>query len=290
MSLMVDQFRGNLYLNICISGAVEIPATIIAYPLINKLGRKIPLIIFFLLSSLSLMTCVFLPSTWHNAITSAAMLGKFFITGGFAIAYVYSAELYPTTLRNNGVGINSIFGRIGALLSPAVLLMGELWWLNALFASLSLLCLLASVGVIFLPETKNSPLPETINKIEGNVDLIVPKRKKNVSFGSITSNISGLYSEVVMNHAAAEEGENPESPKSTLGSYRRMHISKPPEPSLYNISSSDNNSEALEQSNGALYEPIGKMLDKKELSTEKSVENPGGIYQTRFLYRMETTV
>ena len=100
------------------------------------------------LSSLSLMTCVFLPKTWHTAITSAAMCGKFFITGGFAIAYVYSAELYPTTLRNNGVGINSIFGRIGALMSPAVLLMGELWWLKALFASLSLLCLLASLGKV----------------------------------------------------------------------------------------------------------------------------------------------
>ena len=33
-----------------------------------------------------------------------ALLGKFFITSTFAIIYVYSAELYPTPLRQVSVG------------------------------------------------------------------------------------------------------------------------------------------------------------------------------------------
>ncbi len=276
MSFMVDQFRGNLYLNICISGLVEIPATIIAFPMINKLGRKIPLIIFFLLSSISLMACVFIPDTLHFYITASAMFGKFFITGGFAIAYVYSAELYPTPLRNNGIGINSMFGRIGGLLSPVALLLGELWWLNALFATLSVLCLLASLGVMFLPETKNSPLPETINKIEGTIDLVIPKTKKNVSFGSIAHNIQGIYSELVpanQNEAKTiSEDDKDEliSRNGQFGSYRKMMASKPPEDSLYNISSSDNNSE------------------RDRISNNGSSHHQ--IYQTKHVIRLETTV
>ena len=280
MSFMVDQFRGNLYLNICLSGLVEIPATVIAFPMINKLGRKIPLIIFFLLSSISLMACVFIPSNMHFAVTASAMFGKFFITGGFAIAYVYSAELYPTPLRNNGIGINSMFGRVGALLSPVALLLGELWWLNALFATLSVLCLLASIGVMFLPETKNSPLPETINKIEGNVDLIMPKSKKNVSFGSISNNIQGMYSEIpsVKEEPNYQNGTAEASSKfqqqKTPG-YRRLQVAKAPEGSLYNISSSDNNSE--NRDSGV---PVSSLL----------TQQPSQIYQTNRIYKLETTV
>ena len=259
-----------------VSGLVEIPATIIAFPMINKLGRKIPLIIFFLLSSVSLMACVFIPSDMHFAVTASAMLGKFFITGGFAIAYVYSAELYPTVLRNNGIGINSMFGRVGALLSPVALLLGELWWLNALFATLSVLCLLASIGVMFLPETKNSPLPETINKIEGNVDLIMPKSKKNVSFGSISNNIQGMYSELLIEKRVPFETQELESsPKQprTPGGYRRTTVAKAPGESLYNISSSDNNSENRDLNGGN-----GNGYDSST------------IYQTSRVYRLETTV
>ena len=50
-----------------------------------------------------------------------SLLGKFFTSACFAIAYCISAELYPTMVRANAVGICSMISRIGAILAPLVI-------------------------------------------------------------------------------------------------------------------------------------------------------------------------
>lgn len=49
-----------------------------------------------------------------------AMTGKFFVSIGFAIIYVYTAEMYPTPVRTIGLGAGSMFARLGSLLAPFV--------------------------------------------------------------------------------------------------------------------------------------------------------------------------
>lgn len=53
------------------------------------------------------------------------MLGKFGITAAFAIVYVYTAELYPTVVRNMGVGASSMASRLGSILSPYFAYLGK---------------------------------------------------------------------------------------------------------------------------------------------------------------------
>lgn len=53
------------------------------------------------------------------------MLGKFGITSAFAIVYVYTAELYPTVVRNMGVGASSMASRLGSILSPYFAYLGK---------------------------------------------------------------------------------------------------------------------------------------------------------------------
>ena len=50
------------------------------------------------------------------------MLGKAFGSGVFSLIYVYSAELFPTGLRNVGLGSSSTVARIGGLLQPQMAL------------------------------------------------------------------------------------------------------------------------------------------------------------------------
>ena len=52
--------------------------------------------------------------------TAFAMLGKLTISGSFAHIYVYSAEIFPTVVRNVGVGAGSMNARIGGLVAPFV--------------------------------------------------------------------------------------------------------------------------------------------------------------------------
>ena len=54
------------------------------------------------------------------------MLGKFFCSAAFAIVYVYAAELFPTVVRNVGVGSASMCARIAGLIQPQVQLMVSL--------------------------------------------------------------------------------------------------------------------------------------------------------------------
>jgi hypothetical protein len=49
-----------------------------------------------------------------------ALIGKMCVAAAFAVAYNYSAELFPTVVRNIGTGMGSFSARIGGLLAPQV--------------------------------------------------------------------------------------------------------------------------------------------------------------------------
>lgn len=49
-----------------------------------------------------------------------SMTGKFFNTASFDIVYIYSAEIFPTVVRNVGVGSSSAWARVGALVAPFI--------------------------------------------------------------------------------------------------------------------------------------------------------------------------
>ncbi|XP_061778472.1 solute carrier family 22 member 13b [Nerophis ophidion] len=91
--------------------------------------------------------------------TSIAVIGKFAATACFSIVFVYTAELYPTTLRQNGVGLNSMCARIGGVLAPLIRLLHAyhdvipMSLYGAVPVSAGLLCLL-------LPETRGAELQD----------------------------------------------------------------------------------------------------------------------------------
>ena len=47
-------------------------------------------------------------------------VGKFGISAAFAIIYVWSAELFPTNVRNSGMGSSSMMANIGSMVSPYI--------------------------------------------------------------------------------------------------------------------------------------------------------------------------
>lgn len=52
--------------------------------------------------------------------TTLAMIGKLGSAAAFAIIYVFSAELYPTVVRNTGMGASSCCARVGGMIAPYV--------------------------------------------------------------------------------------------------------------------------------------------------------------------------
>lgn len=54
------------------------------------------------------------------------MFGKFGFTMAFSVVYIYTAEIYPTVLRNVGIGMCSSAARIGSITAPYVIYLGIL--------------------------------------------------------------------------------------------------------------------------------------------------------------------
>ena len=52
---------------------------------------------------------------------SMAVLGKYGASATFAIVFQYGAELFPTDLRNSGIGMSSAAGRVGSIIAPFII-------------------------------------------------------------------------------------------------------------------------------------------------------------------------
>ncbi len=107
------------------------------------------------------ITC-YLPRTYAQLLVLLPLYG--FLTLGFHAGFaIYFPELFPTHLRGTGTGFCFNGGRL--LAAPALWFSG---WLKAqpgidLRLALTLLASVYLVGLVilvFLPETKDRPLPE----------------------------------------------------------------------------------------------------------------------------------
>ena len=114
-----------------ISGMAEVLACLAIIPALARFGRvKIYSGGFILSGAACIIVAVILWTTDKNTLVwlviSIAMTGKFLISGTFALSYLYTAELFPTPVRNVAVGGASTFARIGSASAPYIVdILGE---------------------------------------------------------------------------------------------------------------------------------------------------------------------
>ncbi|EDM04412.1 rCG32718, isoform CRA_b [Rattus norvegicus] len=118
LSLDTPNLNGNIYVNGFLLAAVEVPAYVLAWLLLQHVTRRYSMAGSLFLGGSVLLILQLVPSDLLYLSTALVMVGKFGITSAYSMVYVYTAELYPTVVRNMGVGVSSTASRLGSILSP----------------------------------------------------------------------------------------------------------------------------------------------------------------------------
>ncbi|CAK9832329.1 Solute carrier family 22 member 21 [Anthophora retusa] len=176
LSLNSVAFAGDKYTNFILVAIVEIPAYFLTWFLTDYIGRKATLSSSFLLSGAFCLAIQFVPTgTWTFLPLVLYMGGKWCITMSFSTIYIYTAELFPTNLRHSLLGICSMTGRMGSILSPQTPLLAQI------MPALPLIlfgCMAMSAGLLslFFPETLGTKLPDTVWEAE-NIGKVQQKQE-----------------------------------------------------------------------------------------------------------------
>lgn len=163
--LDVSELGLNVYQTQLLLGAMELPSKIVVYFLVRHVGRRLTeagtLLGVTLTFGISLLVS---PGTKYW-VTTLLLLGKGFSEAAFTTAYLFTSELYPTVLRQTGLGLTALIGRLGASLAPLAALLDGVWLMLPKLAYGGI-ALLAACAALLLPETKVAQLPETIQDVE----------------------------------------------------------------------------------------------------------------------------
>ncbi|XP_068438269.1 solute carrier family 22 member 13-like [Clinocottus analis] len=152
-------FGLDIYLTQCLFGLVELPARLGCLLLIQRFGRKICLAVILLFGGAACLGIFVIPKDLPVVVTVIALVGKFAATGSFSIVYVYTAELYPTTLRQNGVGLNQMCARLAGILAPLIRLL-EVYHYSIPMLIYGIVPIVAGGLCFLLPETLNVELQD----------------------------------------------------------------------------------------------------------------------------------
>ncbi|XP_070504610.1 organic cation transporter protein-like [Chironomus tepperi] len=165
LSLYSISLSGNIYFNFIFVSLIEIPGTTIAWISMNKIGRRYPLVISFIISGIGSIFGAFVDAevVWLQILLF--LISKMAISTAFTITCVYTAEMMPTNTRSGCVGAFSTISRLSSLLAPFVPLLKNYYSFLPLlvFGSFPLA---AGCLSLLLPETIGCNLPDTLSEAE----------------------------------------------------------------------------------------------------------------------------
>ncbi|XP_043289827.1 organic cation transporter protein [Venturia canescens] len=152
---------GNPYLVLFLTGLVEIPSYVLASLTMDRVGRRCLVSTFMLIGGVCCITATSIPRDLSGAVIVIVLFGKSCIAISFAVIYNYTAELFPTVLRNTALGIGSMCARLSGALTPLIMLLDSL---NPRIpaTTFGFIAVVSGFLSLYLPETAGHPMPETL--------------------------------------------------------------------------------------------------------------------------------
>uniref|UniRef100_A0A8C8SV96 Major facilitator superfamily (MFS) profile domain-containing protein n=1 Tax=Pelusios castaneus TaxID=367368 RepID=A0A8C8SV96_9SAUR len=166
LALDLQRFGGiSIFLVQLIFGAVDMPFRMLLTVATNRLGRRLTQALCLSLGGLFILASIPVPQDMEVLQIAVTVLGKGLFSSSSCCSFLYTAELYPTVIRQTGMGVTNMMGRLGGVAAPLV-------EMTKVFGSFLPLILFGTVPItagIFvncLPETLGVPLPDTMEQVE----------------------------------------------------------------------------------------------------------------------------
>lgn len=156
------QLQTTDYMDLLWTTLAEFPGIFITIFIIERFGRKRTMAVQFIIYAVCcsiLMIC----TTRRSFLTVMLFFARGIIAGVFQAAYVYTPEVYPTSLRAVGVGSCSAMARLGAMVTPYVAQVLLKSSLSLAITIYTIAALSAAVACMLLPiETNGKELTESV--------------------------------------------------------------------------------------------------------------------------------
>ncbi|XP_074129620.1 solute carrier family 22 member 20-like [Sminthopsis crassicaudata] len=169
LALDLQRFPGeDPYLVQVVLGVIDLPFRLLLPNLANYLGRKLTLASCLLLGGGLVLGAIPVPAELGRLHMGLVVLSKGFMSASLSSIVLLASEVFPTSLRMTGMGITNMVGHMGGVMAPLILLAGPTLPLlpPVLFGTT---VLAASCLVLFLPETRGAPLPDTLEQAQSQV-------------------------------------------------------------------------------------------------------------------------
>ena len=163
-ALNTDNFLVDRYLYVLIMGLTEIPAYVIPSAVLMIIGRRQASTLLYTLGGICLISILIIPREYTAAVMGVALTGRFALSSVYGIIILYTAELFPTVVRNSAVGTSSVMAHVGTITAPYVAdLLGQVsWWAPSTLCGI--LAVIAGITCLLLPETRKRSLADTVEQ------------------------------------------------------------------------------------------------------------------------------
>ncbi|CAG2116996.1 unnamed protein product, partial [Medioppia subpectinata] len=113
---------GNFYITFLLAGLMELPAQLFTPIFLRYIGRRKLYAMFMIITALSCVAVIPAQSSWLRVLF--ALVSKYGISTSWNVLTIHGSEIYPTVIRNTGMGVASVVARIGSISAP---FMGNLY-------------------------------------------------------------------------------------------------------------------------------------------------------------------
>ncbi|XP_036023727.1 solute carrier family 22 member 19-like isoform X3 [Onychomys torridus] len=161
----LQYLSNNVFLLQCLYGVPSIPANVLGNFSMNHLGHRTTQMIFMSLLRISILATIFLPQGMQTLHTILATLRGANSSASLTSTLVHANELVPTIIRATALGVIGIAGSAGAALAPLFMIL-TMYSASLPWIIYGVLPIISGLVALLLPETKNQPLPDSIQDVE----------------------------------------------------------------------------------------------------------------------------